>query len=338
MNELVAGTRVAQYELIRELGRGGMGVVWAARDTRLGRRVAVKFLLDASRQIAERFLTEARATAQCGHENIVVIHEVSEHDGTPYMVLEFLEGMTLRDLMGAAEHGHVLAPARVVDLALPIARALARAHELGIVHRDLKPENVFVTASGQVKVLDFGIAKALGGARESTRRLRSGDAAVTSTGLTQQGTFVGTLPYMSPEQLAGESVDHRADLWALGIILFEMLTGRHPVSPFSTEALIEAFAADAPLAAVRDIAPATPPELAELVDACLRKATGERVASAGELARRLEDLVPGRRGRSLAADESPYPGLAAFLESDANRFFGRAARSRGSRRACASRR
>ncbi|HEY5948281.1 MAG TPA: serine/threonine-protein kinase, partial [Kofleriaceae bacterium] len=151
-----AGTRIHQYELIRELGRGGMGMVWAARDTKLGRRVAIKFLLDASRAVADRFLTEARATAQCSHDNIVIIHEVDEIEGMPYMVLEFLEGQTLRDVVNGAGAGAGLPPSRVVEIALPIARALARAHELGIVHRDLKPENVFVTTAGQVKVLDFG--------------------------------------------------------------------------------------------------------------------------------------------------------------------------------------
>ena len=142
------GTRIQQYELIRELGRGGMGVVYAARDTKLGRRVAMKFLRDVDREVVDRFLVEARATAQCNHDNIVIIHEVDEHDGMPYMVLELLEGKTLRELMGRSDGGKRMPPSRVVELMLPVARALARAHELGIVHRDLKPENVLVTTRG----------------------------------------------------------------------------------------------------------------------------------------------------------------------------------------------
>jgi serine/threonine protein kinase len=155
---LEPGARVHQYELIRELGRGGMGVVFAARDTRLGRRVAIKFVPEASRDLAERFLIEAQATAQCTHDNIVIIHEVDDFRGIPYMVLEFLEGKTLRDLIDLSTR---VPPMRTVELFVPIMRALSRAHELGVVHRDLKPENVFVTTAGQVKVLDFGIAKAL---------------------------------------------------------------------------------------------------------------------------------------------------------------------------------
>src|SRR5580704_14887395 len=131
---------------------------FGTRDTRLGRRVAIKFVPEASRELAERFLIEAQATAQCTHDNIVIIHEVDDLFGIPYMVLEFLEGRTLRELLAATPR---LAPMRVIELMLPITRALSRAHELGVVHRDLKPENVIVTTAGQVKVLDFGIAKAL---------------------------------------------------------------------------------------------------------------------------------------------------------------------------------
>src|SRR5947209_5757485 len=151
---LEPGARIRQYEIIRELGRGGMGVVYLARDTKLARRVAIKFLVAESRELVEGFLREARATAACHHDNIVVIHEVDEHAGVPYMVLEYLEGQSLRAFI----KGRQLPPGRVVELMVPVARALVRAHQLGIVHRDLKPENVFVTTGGTIKVLDFGIA------------------------------------------------------------------------------------------------------------------------------------------------------------------------------------
>ena len=317
--EVGPGTLVHQYELIRELGRGGMGMVWAARDTRLGRRVAIKFLLNASRAVAERFLVEARATAHCNHENIVIVHEVEEIDHTPYMVLEFLEGQTLRDALTGFGGG--MPPSRVIELAVPIARALVRAHELGIVHRDLKPENVFVTEAGQVKVLDFGIAKALGTPG------RAGDKASEIRGghiqLTREGALIGTLPYMSPEQMSAEEVDHRADLWAFGVMLFEMLAGHHPVQPFTVEGLIENAASPAPMPSIGEHVRELPDELVAIVDACLRKPKDERIADAAQLVSRLEQLLPGRQGRALEEGESPYPGLVAFQEADANRFFGR---------------
>jgi hypothetical protein len=321
--EIGPGARIHQYELIRELGRGGMGMVWSARDTKLGRRVAMKFLLNASRGVAERFLTEARATAQCSHDNIVIIHEVDEVDDTPYMVLEFLEGETLRDVIGTFGARARLPPSRVVELVLPIARALARAHELGIVHRDLKPENVFVTTAGQVKVLDFGIAKALGKAdRVSVDQL--GDTTSGRLHITREGTMLGTLPYMSPEQMGVDEVDDRTDLWALGIMMFEMLAGRHPIVPLTVEALLANATAVGPMTSIRDLVPDLADGLAAVVDGCLQKRKSERIARAADLAAKLEDLLPGRHGRRLAEGESPYPGLTAFQEADADRFFGRA--------------
>jgi eukaryotic-like serine/threonine-protein kinase len=298
------GAYVHHYELIRELGRGGMGVVWAARDTKLGRRVAIKFLRQASRQDTERFLTEARATAQCNHENIVIIHEVDELQETPYMVLEFLEGHTLRSVMGPIGAGVRVPASRVVELVVPIVRALARAHELGIIHRDLKPENVFVTTAGQVKVLDFGIAT-----RKDNLALGTADVVA------------GTLPYMSPEQLRADDIDQRSDLWAVGIMMWEMLAGRHPIEPLTARALIASAGSADPMPSVRSLVDDVPDVLAMVIEACLRKPIGERPASASELLRQLER---GRSSRKLADDESPYPGLSAFQETDAHRFFGRA--------------
>ncbi|MGE5187280.1 MAG: protein kinase domain-containing protein [Acidobacteriota bacterium] len=318
---LVPGGRIRQYELIRELGRGGMGLVYAARDTRLGRRVAMKFLNHRSREVAGRFLVEARATAQCSHDNIVIIHEVDEHEGVPYMVLEYLEGHPLRELID----GGRMPVSRVVEIAVPISRALARAHELGIVHRDLKPENVFVTSAAQVKVLDFGIAKALGPA--STVREAPAPAQVAAgTGelrLTREGSLLGTLPYMAPEQLGAEELDQRADVWALGIMMFEMLAGRHPIDPLTIHELLACAGSNDPMPAIASLRGDVPDELATLVDGCLRKRREERIASAGELAAELERMLPHRRGRALAEGESPYPGLTAFQEADADRFFGR---------------
>jgi eukaryotic-like serine/threonine-protein kinase len=318
--DLVAGTRVAQYELIRELGRGGMGVVYAARDLKLGRRVAMKFLRHVDREVLDRFLIEARATAQCSHDNIVIIYEVDEYEGMPYMVLEYLEGKSLREFMGPFGQGSPLPVSRAVELVLPVARALARAAELGIVHRDLKPENVIVTHNGQVKVLDFGIAKALGTPNVRPRLASQSESDLT---VTREGAMVGTLPYMSPEQMGMDYIDHRSDLFSLGMIMFEMLTGRHPVEPLTADALTANLVSAAPLPSLRSSLPDAPADLIRLVDECLKKRKHERLASASELVRRLENLMPGRQGRTLASGESPFPGLTPFQESDADRFFGR---------------
>ena len=314
---LVAGARIGHYELIREIGRGGMGVVFAARDLRLGRRVAIKFMFGTTREVADRFLSEARATAQCNHENIVIIHAADEHDGIPYMVLEYLDGSSLREIVEATPR---LPPSRVVELMLPIARGLARAHDLGIVHRDLKPENVFVTTAGQVKVLDFGIAKALAPAQMSRRTTSIAAVDVQST---SDGAFVGTLAYMSPEQMSAGEIVQRVVLWAAGVMMFEMLAGRHPVEPLTAPDLIETLLADGPMLTLRAIAPDVPDDLAAIVDRCLVKAKDHRIASAHELATALEALLPRRASRGLAAEEHPYPGLVAFQEGDADRFFGR---------------
>jgi serine/threonine protein kinase len=295
--KLAPGLRIEQYELIRELGKGGMGQVFLARDNRLGRRVAIKFLAAKSKRFTERFLVEARATARCSHENIVVIHDVDEYLGLPYMVLEYVEGTTL----GAMIRDKKLAPGRAVELIVPVVKALARAHEASIVHRDLKPDNVVVTGAGTVKVLDFGIAKLFGDKDQST---------------------AGTLPYMSPEQLGTEEVDHRSDLWAVGIILFEMLAGKHPLDPVTQGVLFAAAASEEPMPSLGDV-PNVPDRLAAIVDRCLAKKKAQRYGSAAELLAELEPLLPGRAGRPVTQDESPYPGLTAFQETDWYRFFGR---------------
>ncbi len=305
-----AGSRIGQYEVIRTLGRGGMGHVYLARDVVLGRRVAIKFLLDQGGASTGRVLAEARATASCQHENIVVVHDVDVHEGHPFIVLEYLEGHTLTAVL---ERGP-LAPDRAIELITPLARALAHAHAHNIVHRDLKPDNVLVTAAGMVKVLDFGIAAPIATA--------SPGHAGSLTGPAVSG-IVGTPAYMAPEQLRGEPVDARADLWAVGVMLYELVTCRHP---FGAElANVGArVALDDELPRAAETAPELPAPLAALIDRCLAPKPTDRPASAVELLERLEALAPDRRA-SLAEGECPYPGLAAFGEHDADRFFGRAA-------------
>ena len=297
---LEPGARIRHYDILRELGGGGRGVVYLARDTRLGRRVAIKAMLKRSTAATGDFLREARATASCNHENIVVIHEADEHEGVPYMVLEHLEGADLRGVAG----GKRLPPHRAVALIVPVVRALASAHALGLIHRDLKPENVFVTVNGTVKVLDFGIA-ALQGDGEGGRPL------------------AGTLPYMAPEQFERGATDERSDLWAVGIMLYELLAGHHPVQPLTPEALLrQAYFRDEPLRRIEAELPDLPHRLSQVIGRCLEKQKERRISSAAELVAELEPLLRGH-GQTVTDDASPYPGLSAFQEADAHRFHGR---------------
>jgi tRNA A-37 threonylcarbamoyl transferase component Bud32 len=321
---ITAGMRIDRYEIIRELGRGGMGAVYLARDTRLGRRVAIKFLQSHDPRLTERFIVEAQATARCSHEHIVVIHDVRELHGNPFMVLEYLKGQPLGKLLGDDR----LTPSRALQLAVPIVRALVCAHAQKIVHRDLKPANIFMTDSGTIKVLDFGIAKFV---HESTRRDATPAEATLSNAmdllhpeLTRQGMLVGTLPYMSPEQWGANAVDHRTDIWAMGILLYRMVVGRHPLAPLDGHQLMVTAVLEQPMPSARNAGVDMPLALADIIDHCLKKRRDERMPSAAKLLTALETLLPGRRAPELASDESPYTGLTAFQEADAGRFFGRA--------------
>ncbi len=329
---LHAGSTLKHYEIVRALGRGGMGTVFLARDTKLGRLVAIKVLLRHSAENAARFLAEARATARCEHENIVVIHEVDELGGCPYMVLEYLEGRTLRDWLDRRDEGgpfgarggagERVPPGLAVELVLPVVRALARAHASGIVHRDLKPANIFLTDAGPVKVLDFGIAKRLG-AGELSALASPGEPTSVRGELTQPGTLLGTLPYMAPEQWRNEDVDPRSDLWAVGVLLFRLVAGAHPLAPItSVLQLAQIGVLEVPMPGVLGACPDVG-ALGPIVDRCLRKARGERFASADELLAALEALLPGRAAPALGDDGSPFAGLSSFQEADAGHFFGR---------------
>jgi WD40 repeat protein len=317
-----AGSIVKHYELLRQLGEGGMGTVYLARDTTLGRLVAIKVLRPDTGPSAQRFLIEAQATARCRHDNIVVIHEVGEHDGYPYMVLEHLEGSTLREWMAQrdASSGPV-SPNLAVELMLPVVRALACAHKLGIVHRDLKPENIFLTSAGRIVVLDFGIAKRLDASEISAfapaaRPLEQGG------GLTQEGAQLGTLPYMSPEQLRAEDIDARSDLWTVGILLYELITGAHPLAYRSAFELLEIAESEEPMPRVRDRRPDAG-ALGAIIDRCLEKPRARRYGSAEELAAALEVFALGGRTSELGEEGSLFAGLSAFQEADAERYVGR---------------
>src|SRR5262245_20031132 len=218
---LTPGSRLGPYEILSPLGAGGMGEVYRARDERLGRDVAIKVLpesLSSEPDRLRRFEQEAKAAGLLNHSNITAVYDVGSHDGAPYVVSELLEGETLRGTMA----GGKLQVRKVIDYSIQIAHGLAAAHEKGIVHRDLKPENLFVTRDGRVKILDFGLAKLTRpetGAGPLTE-------APTESHRTEPGVVLGTVGYMSPEQVRGQPADARSDIFTLGTILYEMLSGK----------------------------------------------------------------------------------------------------------------
>ena len=248
---LEKGARLGPYEILSPLGAGGMGEVYKARDTRLGREVAVKVLPRMTEDSAEalaRFEREAQAVAALSHPNILAIHDFGREGDHAYFVTELLEGESLRERLVAS----AIPPRKSVEYVQQIARGLAAAHDRGIVHRDLKPDNVFLTRDGLVKILDFGLARqAKEGAAESS----------DPQSLTASGTVVGTPGYMAPEQIRGKAVDHRADLFALGVILYEMLTGQRAFQRSNpVETMMSVLQDDPPLSAGRGV----PADLAEV--------------------------------------------------------------------------
>jgi tetratricopeptide (TPR) repeat protein len=280
---LFVGLELGPYRMLREIGAGGMGVVYEAEDSRLRRRVAIKLLLPENsrdRAAKERFLREARAASALDDPNICTIHDVGEHDGRLYIVMAYYEGETLKERLARGP----LPAAEARQVAVQVARALARAHEAGIVHRDVKPANVMLTRHRNVKVLDFGIAK------------MKGDSTLTRT-----GSSPGTPAYMSPEQVRGEPVDGRTDLWALGVMLYEMLAGRRPFPGDDQEIVLAAIRSREPEPLDR-LRPEVPPELARTVAKALAKDPGDRYADAAELLADLgSELPPGHRRRSRKA-------------------------------------
>ncbi|HET9952184.1 MAG TPA: serine/threonine-protein kinase, partial [Candidatus Eisenbacteria bacterium] len=276
------GDKIGAYEILGLAGAGGMGEVYKARDPRLGRDVAVKVLpaaLAGDADRVRRFEVEARAAGRLNHPNILHIYDVGQHAGQPYLVTEFLDGETLRDRMG----GSPMPVRKSTELAIAFAYGLAAAHEQGIVHRDLKPENLFVTRDGRLKILDFGLAKL------TRPDAGEGTGATVHASDTGPGAVWGTVGYMSPEQVRAQSVDHRADIFAFGAILYEMLSGKRAFkgeSPADTMSAI--LREDPPDLTIVD--KAIPLALERIVRHCLEKAPGERFRSAHDLAFQLEGL------------------------------------------------
>ena len=299
---LPLGTQLGSFEITAQIGAGGMGEVYRARDARLGREVAIKVLPEGFAESAERlarFEREARAAGSLNHPNIISVFEVGRHDGMPYLVMELLEGETLRSRIG----GRPLPLRRAVEIGQALARGLAAAHEKGILHRDLKPENVFITRDGRVKVLDFGLAKAHAPAPGALPGSLTTDTLEPGLDRTGTGIVLGTAGYMSPEQVRGEPLDGRSDLFALGMVLWEMLTGSAPFHrPTRLETLTAILREDPP---ALDPALGVPPALERILQGCLAKDPGARFHSAHDLAFALgESGNPGvpprpeRRGRA----------------------------------------
>ncbi|HSB37299.1 MAG TPA: protein kinase, partial [Thermoanaerobaculia bacterium] len=314
---LAAATRLGPYEILGPLGAGGMGEVYRATDTRLDRTVALKVLPQdflESEERKRRFEKEARTLASLNHPNIAVLYSFEEIEGRHVLTMELLEGESLREVIVR----RTPTARQVLSWTLQAAQGLLAAHAKGIVHRDIKPENLFLTSDGRIKILDFGLAKL-------SARTPAETEAATASGLSVPGVIVGTVAYMSPEQIEADGLDPRSDIFSLGVVLYELLARDHPFRRPTVPATLAAIVSETPPdPSLRQ--PGIQPQIGRIVKRCLEKAREERYQSAQELVTALETVLEG--GSSAAAlrdveEKSPYPGLLSFKEEDAGRFFGR---------------
>jgi serine/threonine protein kinase/tetratricopeptide (TPR) repeat protein len=290
------GRTISHYRVFEKVGQGGMGEVYLAEDTKLNRKVALKFLplqYVSDQDLKIRFKREAQAAAALNHPNIITIHEVGEDEGRPYMAMEYVGGGSLKDLIGADK----MSVAQVTHLAAQISEGLTRAHQSGIVHRDIKPQNILIDADGRPRICDFGLAK--------LRR---------EVMLTQTGTTLGTIAYMSPEQARGEQVDHRADIWSLGVVIYEMLTGQRPFKGDHDQAVIYAILNNQP-ESISGIRPDAPDVLVRIIDKAMAKSPDERYQNVAEMVSELRSLMTeldSQSTKTVKAEREMAPSIAVL--------------------------